>query len=698
MKSRDSRLFLSYAIPIIMKKIILLLFVWTTTVASGQSLLTPELLWKMGRVSDPRLSPDGSKVVYGIRRTDLSANKGNSDLWIMDMMTGQTKPLCSDSSNESSARWSTDGNRIYFLGDASGSSQLWSVRADGSDRKQVSYLKDDINEYGIAQNGSRIWMTIDVKVKRFLGKDIYPDLPKTSGKVYDDLMFRHWDTWDDGTYKHIFVASFQGDSLSDPKDIMPGEPFDSPMKPNGGDDEIAWSPDGNTLAYTCKKSTGTTYATGTNSDIFLYDVNTGSTRDLTDGMNGYDKSPLFSPDGSIMIWVSQEEPGNEADRARLFVWNRSSNELKDLSVGFDQNVENTAWSPSGKVLYFISSTEGTQQVYAYDFQKKSNAIRKITNDIADHTELTVAADKSTRTDIVVTSCMSMLFPSELFRVDVKTGASDQLTFTNKSVLESLRLGKVEKRMVKSTDGKSILTWVVLPPGFDPSRKYPALLFCQGGPQSMVGQFWSYRWNFQLMAANGYVVIAPNRRGLPGFGSEWNDQISGDWGGQAMKDLLSAVDSVSKESFVDKNRMGAVGASFGGYSVYWLAGNHNKRFKAFIAHNGVYNLESMLATEEQFFYQHENGSYPWESPKSKAYTAFSPNTYVGKWDTPILVIANEKDYRVPYTQGLEAFTAARLRGVPARLLTYPDENHWVLRPQNSVMWQRVFYDWLDRYLK
>lgn len=666
---------------------------------NGQQTLTPELLWKFSRVSDPKVSPDGKSVVYSIRNVDLTSNKGNTDLWLLDLSTNSTKVLSADSSNESSARWSGDGKTIYFLNDAGGSSQLWSISPDGTGKKQLSKLNDDINEYGIAANGSMIWVTIDVKVKSFLGRDIYPDLPKTSGRVYDDLMFRHWDTWDNGVYKHVFVAPLTNGEIGTLVDVMKGEAFDSPMKPNGGDDEICWSPDGKTLAYTCKKSVGKAYATGTNSDIYLYDVTKATTQCLTDGMNGYDKSPLFSPDGSKMIWISQEEPGNEADQARLFVVDVKTGEKKLLSTGFDQNVENTCWSANSQQLYFISSVDATQQVYAYDFRLRSALpVRKLTNDVADHTELSVSYDALKKSDVIITSCMSMLFPSELFSIDPASGISKQLTFTNKQLLSSIRLGKVEKRMVKATDGKSILTWVILPPDYEAGKKYPALLYCQGGPQSMVGQFWSYRWNFQLMAAKGYVVVAPNRRGLPGFGSAWNDQISGDWGGQAMNDLLSAIDSVSNETFVDKNRLGAVGASFGGYSVYWLAGNHNKRFKAFISHNGVYNMESMLATEEQFFYKHENGSYPWEDPNSKSYTRFSPSTYVGKWDTPILIIANEKDYRVPYTQGLEAFTAARLRDVPARLLSYPDENHWVLRPQNSVMWQRIFFDWLDKYLK
>ena len=681
------------------KSLLLIVCLLASMLIQAQNVIDPEVLWRFSRVSDPRLSPDGSLAVYSIRMVDWKASKGNTDLWLVDVATGKSTILSADSSNESSPRWSTDGKSIFFLNDAGGSSQLWVVSVDGKNKQQISKLNDDINAYGISANGKSVWLAMDVKVRKFNGKDIYEDLPKTSGRIYDDIMMRHWDTWDNGTYSHVFVASLEGNSMSTPKDVMANEPYDCPMKPNGGDDEICWNPDGTVLAYTCKKSIGREYAVGTNSDIYLYTVASGTTKNITDGMNGYDKSPLYSPDGSKIVWASQAEAGNEADRARLFMMEVSTGNIRDLSEGFDQNFENAAWSTDNERLYFISSTLGTQQVYVYDFRLKTKLpIRQVTNDVANHFEITVAYNSKTKRDVIVTNRMSMSAPAELYTIDAVTGKSSPLTSTNAALLGGIKMGTVQKRMIKASDGKEILTWVILPPDFDPAKKYPALLYCQGGPQSMVGQAWSYRWNFQLMAAKGYIVVAPNRRGLPGFGSEWNDAISGDWGGQAMKDLLSAIDSVAKEPYVDKDRLGAVGASFGGFSVFWLAGNHNKRFKAFISHNGVYNMESMLATEEIFFYQHENQGFPWDTPKPKAYTQFSPSNYVGKWDTPILIIANEKDYRVPYNQGLEAFTAARLRNVPAQLLSFPDENHWVLKPQNSVLWQRVFYNWLDKYLK
>lgn len=413
---------------------------------------------------------------------------------------------------------------------------------------------------------------------------------------------------------------------------------------------------------------------------------------------GYDKDPNFSPDGRFMIWLSQEQDGNEADRIRIFLFDREMKTKTELTGKFDNNVEATHWSSDSKKIYFLSVINATEQIFVYDFNDtKGNPIKQLTNDVADFTAMTLAKTSSKK-DVMVCSRMSFSEPTDLFSVDLKSGVSKQITFSNTEVLSGIKMAEVKKRMVKSSDNKEILTWVFYPPGFDPVKKYPTLLYCQGGPESPVSQFFSYRWNLQLMAANGYIVVAPNRRGLPGFGTEWNDAIIGDWGGQPMRDLLSAIDDVSKEAYVDTNKRGAVGASFGGYSVFWLEGHHEKRFKAFISHCGVFNLESMAATEELFFQETEFQGPYWKQPVPKSYAEFSPNRFVSKWDTPILIISNEKDYRVPYTQGLEAYTAARSMGVPARFISYPDEGHWVLKPQNSVMWQREFFKWLDTYLK
>ncbi len=677
-------------------KFILLLFISST----GQGLLTPETLFRLKRVSEIQLSPQADKLVYSMRAYNLSKNSGNTDLWIYDYKTNKTSQLTLDSaSNESMPQWSKDGSKIYFLNDKGGSSQIWSINADGSGLIQLTSLDKDINLYGIAPTGDRVWLAMDVKIHAVSGNEIYSDLPKATGRVYDDLMMRHWDSWEDGAYSHIFVASFADDKISSkPIDLMQGEPYDAPMKPFGGAEQLSWSPDGKTLAYTCKRSTGSHYALNTNSDIYLYNVINAKTINISSGMLGYDKAPNFSPDGKSLVWESQAMEGNEADRIRLFIYDIEKQAKKELTEKFDNNVEGTMWASDSKKIYFLSGTMATNQVFVYDLSgTNENPIKQLTTDIADFTSMSLAVNQSKK-DVMVAARMTLSEPTDIFSIDLKTGQSKQITFNNKEVLASVTMGDVKKRMVKSTDNKEILTWVVYPPNFDPTKKYPTLLYCQGGPQSTVGQFFSYRWNLQLMAANGYIVVAPNRRGLPSFGSTWNDEISGDWGGQAMRDLLSAIDDVAKEPYVDKDKLGAVGASFGGFSVFWLEGNHEKRFKAFISHCGVFNMESMLATEELFFLFHENAGAYWKSPVPKSYTEFSPHRFVTKWDTPILIISNERDYRVPYTQGLEAYSAARVMKVPARFISFPDENHWVLKPQNSVMWQREFFGWLDKYLK
>ncbi len=681
-----------------MKKSIILLISLSLTITAKSDWLTPEALWKLGRVSDAQISPDGNTVVYNIRNFDVQKNKGNSDLWMYDFKTKSAKPIAADSINETSPRWSGDGKKIYYLND-NGSSQIWSMNPDGSEKKQVSQSENDISNFGFSKSGTTVWMTMDVQLDKFLGKDKYPDLPKATGKVYDDLMMRHWDSWADGKYSHIFVSSVVNGVIGAPIDILKDERYDAPMKPHGGDDEIAVSPDGKWFAYTCKKLSGRDYAMTTNSDIYLYEIETKKTTVLSKDNIGYDKAPVFSPDGKTIAWISWDEPNNEASKQRLMIYDFATQTKRDVTSDFDFNVEAVKWSSAGNRVYFISDIAATDQIFYYDVTDKSkvNSIIQLTKDTADFTGYSLTAGSNGKDKIVATR-MSISEPVEIFSIDDKSGKSEQITFTNKEILKSYTLGKVEKRMIKATDGKEILTWVIYPPNFDPSKKYPTLLYCQGGPQSTVSQFFSYRWNFQLMAANQYIVVAPCRRGMPGFGRKWNDQISKDWGGQPMNDLLSAIDSLAKEPFVNKNRLGAVGASYGGYSVFWLEGNHNRRFKAFISHCGVYNLESMMATEELFFNNYEMDGAFWRTPKPISYDKFSPHRYVQNWDTPILIISNEKDYRVPYTQGLEAYSAARMKNIPARFINFPDEGHWVLKPQNSIMWQREFFDWLDKYLK
>jgi dipeptidyl aminopeptidase/acylaminoacyl peptidase len=681
-----------------MKKLFLILFL-IPAISFSQQKLTPETLWKLSRISDPKLSPDGKKCLYSSRSFDLASNKGNSDIWCAEGNNFMTKKLLAGGSgDESGARWYANGTKILFMSDSSGSNQLWIMDADGSDKRQVTKIDGGIDDYGVSASGNMLWFYKDVKLDKTL-TEIYPDLPKATGKVYDDLMMRHWNQWADDSYSHVFIVEFNNGSVSGtPIDIMQGERFDCPVKPMGGGEQISISPDGKTIAYVSRKLSGVEYARSTNSEIYLYDVASKKTTNFTEGMPGYDMNPFFSPDGKQLIWLSMATATYEADRNRIFLYDFTTKTKRELTTGFAYSVESAKWIPDGKKIYFLSGINATQQLYSYDLNPKTKLpLRQITNDIGDHTDFTVANDG--KNSFIVTTMMSISMPIELFSVDEKTGKATQASSVNGSTLQSYKMGKVVKRMVKATDGKDILTWVIYPPDFDSTKKYPTLLYCQGGPQSTVSQFFSYRWNFQLMAANGYIIVAPNRRGLPSFGEAWNREISGDWGGQAMRDLLSAIDDVAKEPYVNKDKLGAIGASFGGYSVYWLAGHHNKRFKAFISHCGVFNLESMYGTtEELWFPDFDLGGPYWKTPQPESYQKFSPHDFIKNWDTPILIIHNEKDFRVPLGQGMEAFTAARVQNIPARFFYFPDEGHWVNKPQNSVLWQRIFFDWLDKYLK
>ena len=679
------------------KRILFIALVLVAPHLIAQNKLTPETLWKMNRIGEQKVSPDGKSVVYTVRNFNLAENKGNTDMYVIPVSGGAAKLIAGTADDESSPQWSKDGTKIYYLNSNGGISNVWVMNADGSTAMQVTSSKDDVSGFEVSPDGNMLWMTMETKVDKTT-LDMYPDLPKATGKIYDDLMYRHWTSWEDGNYSHVFVAPIAGGKAGAALDIQKGERFDTPLQPNGGSEQISWSADGKKVAYTCKKLAGKEYAISTNSDIYVYDVESGKTENISDGMLGYDVNPRFSPDGKKMLWLSMETAGYEADKNRIIVYDIASKTKTEATKGYDNNAENATWSNDGHMIYFTSGVNATDQLCVYDSRLRSfPPIRQITNNVGDYTGFSIG--QNGKQTVVVTAMMSISSPVELFNVDLKTGVASLLTSVNKALLATLKMGKVEKRMVKTTDNKDMLTWVIYPPDFDPSKKYPTLLYCQGGPQSTVSQFFSYRWNFQLMAANGYIVVAPNRRGLPSFGQDWNRAVSGDWGGQCMRDYLSAIDDVSKEPYVNKDKLGAVGASFGGYSVYWLAGHHEKRFKAFISHCGVFNLESMYGTtEELWFTDFDMGGPYWKSPKPKTYTDFSPHDFVKNWDTPMLVIHNEKDFRVPLGQGMEAFTAARYQNIPARFLYFPDEGHWVNKPQNSVLWQREFYRWLDTYLK
>ncbi len=505
-------------------------------------------------------------------------------------------------------------------------------------------------------------------------------------------MFRHWDTWEDGAYSHIFVADFEEDSFGAGKDIMPGEAFDSPLMPFGGMEELAWAPDGKKIAYTCKKLSGLDYTFSTDSDIYLYDLETGATKNLTEGMPGYDKAPFFSPEGSKIYWLSMRRATFEADKERLFEMDLASKQKRYLTENFDYSPSGPVWADDGKTLLFVAGVESTYQLFKMDVALRN--IKAITSGDHDYHSVAVAGDQ------LIATRVDMTKPQEIYSVDPATGEATELSFENKHLLDQLTMPTVEKRWITTTDNKQMLTWVIYPPHFDKSKKYPAILYCEGGPQSPLSQFWSYRWNFSQMASNGYIIVAPNRRGVLTHGQEWTDAISKDNAGQAMQDLLRGIDVMKKEPFIDEERLGAIGASFGGFSVYWLAGNHEKRFKTFISHCGVFNSEMMYVTTDEMFFDHwEKGGAPWETdnPVAKKSYAGSPHNFVKNWDTPIMVIQGEHDYRIPYTQGMAAFNTAQMMGIPSRMLFFHSETHWVLKPQNGILWQREFKNWLDKWL-
>ncbi len=651
--------------------------------------LTAEKLWKMGRVSDVKVSPDGKDVLYGVSRYDLEKNSGDRDLFIMKANAESPVQLTDFKGSEYNGIWRPDGKKIGFIATKGGSPQIWEMNPDGTKKKQITDIKGGVTGFSYAPDMSRILYTKNVKLDK-TPQEIHEDLPNTNVRIIDGLMYRHWDEWHDYKYSHIFVAPYQNGKVGEGMDIMKGERYNAPTQPWGGMKEIDWSPDGETIAYTCKKLTGKEYSKSTNSEIYLYNIESGKTRNLTEtGYKGYDKEPTFSPDGNKLVWWSMETPGFESDKQRIMMYDFAADEYSDLSKGFDQSSSHFHWNKQADKLFFTSGIEATYQIYQYDFEK--GEIHQITEGAHNYQEIQPAGDR------IVASRMTMSMPTEIYNVDM-SGKASQLTFTNKKLLDEIEMGRVQSRWIETTDGKKMLTWVIYPPNFDPNKKYPALLYAQGGPQSAVSQFFSYRWNFQMMAAHDYIVVAPNRRGLPTFGQEWNNQISGDYGGQNIKDYYAAIDGLAEEPYVDEENLGAVGASYGGFSVFYMAGDHNGRFDTFISHCGMYNFESWYgSTEEYWFPNHDIGGPFWQEPKPESYE-FSPHKSVQKWDTPIMMITGGKDFRIPYTQSLEAFNAAKLLGVPSRLLYFPDESHFVLQPQNAVLWQREFFKWLDKWLK
>lgn len=663
-----------------------LLFFSKTAFSQSQK-LTPELLWQIGRVGLECVSPDGKLAVYGVQHFDIQANNSTRALFAVEISTGKNQILTPADQSCSDAEFFPDGSKIAFLKDG----KLHQVKPDGSDMKKISDL--EMNGFHIAPDGNSLLFVADVKYDETT-QDRYPDLPKTSGRIIDGLFYRHWKSWHDQKYSNIFLVKIENGRVdTNPKNITLG-PYDTPLQPMGGMEQIAWSRNSKFIAYTCRKQVSTVEAQSTNSDIYFYEVESGRTMNITQGRGGYDFDPIFSPDGRFLAYTSQETPGYEADRTRLMIMNLQNSQTTELTDGWDFEANSPQWAANSQSIYFLSSKNFTYQIFEASIGLRATKDNpQLTDGQWDYTQFKVAGNQ------IVAARQAMDSPTELFVFDPKNRETRQLTDATKMTWGNLAKGKVERRSVATTDRKEMNVWVVYPPDFDKTKKYPTLIYCQGGPQSAASQFWSFRWNMQMMAAEGYIVVVPCRRGMPGSGSAWNDAIREDFGGQPMRDLLSATDAMAKEPFVDKDRLGAVGASYGGYSVFWLAGNHEKRFKTFVSHCGMFNLESFYGTtEEIWFPEHDFGGAYWKNPKPKMYDSNqNPIHSVGKWDTPILVIHNELDFRVPFGEGMQAFQAAQLRGIRSRLLAFPDEGHWMSKPQNSILWQREFFRWLKETL-
>jgi dipeptidyl aminopeptidase/acylaminoacyl peptidase len=641
-------------------------------------LMTPEIMWKFGRLGSFAISPDGTALLYSVTNIDLGTEEKKTNIFKISSTGGE--PVLITSDGGTSPQWFNNGKSIAFINKGI----LYTVNSDGTNLKNVNGLVN-FEYFSISPDSKKIYFTRRAKLDPTANEKY--GLPKANVRIIDDLMYRHWNYWSDYSYSHIFIASFFGNRISEEKDIMEGQKYESPTAPNFDEREISWSPDAQYIAYTSKRLRGIDDTRSTNSDIYLYELKSGREINITEGNVGYDRYPAFSPDGTMIAYQSMERNGYESDLDRLFIYDIRKKQRFWVSKGWDFDVENIDWADN-QSIFFTCSHLGTSQIFRTVVN--TNKIDKITTGNHDMGPISI------KSGVMISGLMSMSMAQELSSVDMKTGQITQISSNNKPIYESIKMGKVEERYIKTRDKKDLQMWIIYPPDFDPADKYPALLFCNGGPQTPLDQNWSFRWNFQMMAAKGYIVIAPNRRGNSGFGQAWKEEISGDYGGLNIQDYLDATDAMAKEPFVDAERLAAVGASYGGFSVFYLAGMHRGRFKAFIAHCGMFDITSWYGTTDELWFPDKDIEGPyWNTPKSYKY---SPHLMVDKWDTPILIITGANDFRISYTQSLEAFQAAQLLGIPSRLLYFEDETHFVLKPQNAVIWQKEFFEWLDRYLK
>lgn len=649
---------------------------------NAQNVMTPETLWTLNKIGVSAVSPDQSSLIYSLGKTDLKTEKNNKKNYFFSVKNGNATSL--DLGKKSLIQWdkngiyAQEGDKIYVSKDAG---KTWTD----------FYTLGEVDNVIISPDGKKIAFSKEVLVEKLMGKEKYSDVPKSTAQIYNDLNHRHWDRFNEGKYNHIFVVNVS-ETADKAKDLLEGKPWDSPQRPSGGSEDFLWNPDSTQLLYVTKPLSGAEYAQSTNTDIFAYDLKSGMVKNLTESNKGYDVNPKFSPDGKYLSWQSMERNGFEADKNDVKILDLKSGITTNLTKAWDESVVGSVfWSQDSKNIYFTTAWKGTMQLFSLN--PKTSKIQQVTKGDFDVSDIYAENSNS-----LLVSRTDMNHNADLFSVDVKNGAMKQLTEVNKETYAKITPSKTELKMVKTTDGKEMGVWFIYPPNFDPAKKYPTLLYCQGGPQSALTQFFSVRWNFALMAANDYIVVAPNRRGMPGWGTKWNEEISKDWGGQPMRDYLAAADFAKTLPYVDGDRMGAVGASYGGYSVFMLAGIHENRFKTFIAHDGLFDMKSwFLTTEELWFAKWDLGGSPYDNPTPKSYTEFNPSNYVNKWNKPMMVIQGGIDYRVPYEQGQEAFQAAKLKGLKTKFLYFPNENHWVLHPQNGLVWQREFFEWLKETL-